>query len=181
MSAFTDFLDKYKKIKRLHLDTYENILYWRGQAERGNLPLEDLAEAAYVLRRASEMAEDLRKELKACGERLEQLTCLLWVQKHTNNPDKAKPIRTTLITASPHVGQMATLPRLKKDPKKFALLMNFLGAPPETHALLQPRWTAMTEYLNCAAAEGRPFPPGIDPNKMYPTYALRFRAKKDLE
>jgi hypothetical protein len=48
----------------------------------------------------------------------------------------------------------------------------------EDSEAVRPHWPGMVSYLTGLMRQGRPLPPGIDPEKTYPRYKLRLRALK---
>src|SRR5687767_2838420 len=81
----------------------------------------ELANIAFALRKATELAEDMRKEIKRMEERAIKIACVLWSKDPTNMT--GAPIRTDYVTASPRVTEMANLPR--RGEPGYAELMNW--------------------------------------------------------
>ena len=43
---------------------------------------------------------------------------------------------------------------------------------------MRMHWPSMVEHLSALAEEGKPFPPGVDPDKTYPIYSTTIRRKE---
>ncbi len=171
----------YRKARIFHEMAYGVVLQTRQRTVGGAVSLDELADSAFVAREIAVLANDLRKEFEAAQGLLEKIACLAWVTAHAGEPEQAEPIRAELVVATPSLKQMASLPRLKKDPKAYNRLMLHLGVPEACRELVRPHWPSMVEHLTNLAEQGRPLPPGIDPNKTYPVYKLTMRRRPDVE
>lgn len=140
----------------------------------------ELADVAYAMREASKLVDDTRKRLDGLGETAQKVACLVSVQL-----GDVSTIRTEHCSATPDVRQVASPPRRSTRPEEFARLMDHLGVPKHLweggdHAVVQPHWPGLMDYLARQAAEGKPLPPGIDPSRTFPEYKLVIRAKKGV-
>lgn len=137
------------------------------------------ADTAYALREIAEFADAIRKQSEFVKVLSERMACMLTIAIHQT----AEPIRTEFCTASPKVRTVVTVPSRRKSPEQFASLMTFLGVPRHLweggeHAVVETHWPGLIEYLGKLQAEGKPLPPGIDPNKTIAQYSLMIRGKK---
>lgn len=158
----------------LYTQTYEEIAQTRDRLP--NLKVEEIADAAMVLRRIADFADDLRKEANRVKEQAERVACAVWAKN-----EQSEPIRGEYVTATPDIKYSASLPKQSKDPKAYAELMNFMGVGHELvdTGLLTLYWPKFTEWLSVQIAEGKPLPPGVNPDKLYPIYKLKMRKTKE--
>ena len=164
----------YEHLKRLYTQTYEEIAQLRDRLP--NLKVEEVADAAMVLKRIADFADDLRKESIRVMQHAERLACAVWA-----NNLQTEPIRGEYVTATPDIKYSASLPKQSQDPKAYSELMDFMGVGHELvdTGLLTLHWPKFTEWLSVQIAEGKPLPPGVDPEKLYPVYKLKKRKTKE--
>lgn len=142
---------------------------------------EDQADAAYALREIADMVDEVRKMANSTGELAQRFACI--IAGATGNPE---PIRTEYCTATPDVKPIASVPRQSSDPEGYALLMEHLGIPRamwdrgDDKSVVKPNWPGMMSYLAEQMKQGKPLPPGIDPDKTYSEYRLLIRKKKGV-
>lgn len=140
--------------------------------------IQELADWAYALSECEKMLDRLRKDAKAAKEMAEKICCLLYTKL-----GEGGPIRTEHVTATPRVKFMASIPKQSTNPEAFARLMEHLGIPREMWEkdVVRPHWPGFTDFFTECLEAGKPLPPGIDPDKTYPLYALTLRKRKDIE
>lgn len=144
--------------------------------DRQKLPLEALSDLRYCCRLIMEQSDELRKESNVLGELLAKLSCAEWMVANVNNPDKPL-IRGEISVGSPDIKMSARVPHPSRDPEDFKQLALHLGFPDDmaVSGLFELRWPQMCDYVDKLQKDGRPLPPGIDPNKTYPNYVLLTR------
>ena len=177
-----EMLKMYEGVYKLFAESYETLSRARDLSKAAKFDLEELVNRMFILKKTSEMLDDLRKEADGVLHIMEQICCIGWVQKHTNNPAKSEPIRASFATGSPKVGMRAVIPRLDRDREKFISLMKHFGLSEEQAELnlLRPHWPSMCIYLTELAEEGKPLPPGISPNETAPIYSVNTVTRRDL-
>ena len=168
-------IKRYQAIHKLHNETYAVFLEAK-KLLAGGSTAEDLSDVAFVLKEIETVVTDLRKETTSLKETFEKACAIVW-----STGMDGGPIRGELATGTPRLGEMASLPNIKKDPEKFKALMDFLGCPEYVQRYMTPHWPTLTAMLTDRAIEGMKLPPGIDPNSTYPVYKLVTRRKKDVE
>lgn len=164
--------------KKAYIDIYTVLVEIGGDdAFKGMLDLNELVDWCYALKKCSERLDEMRKTLDKKVRLLESLVCVLWVK--ADNPD---PIRTEYTTATPRIKMMSEAPSKKRDEEAYNKVLQYFGATQEaidTDAL-RPHWPGLVECCTRLAEQGKPFPAGIDPEKMYPIYSVMTRQIKNL-
>jgi hypothetical protein len=158
-------------ISKFHSETFKHIK----AAEHivtNTADLQELADAVYVLRELEELIDDARKQIARLKDVAENRACVIWV-----SGQDAKPIRTPYCTATPKMTFHHPEIKRKNDPEAYDALMASMGVPKEIaeKELLRTHWPTFSGYLGDLAAEGKPFPAGIDPAKTKPIYRLTIR------
>lgn len=139
----------------------------------------ELADAAYALRKAGELLEDTRKEVKRVEELAIKIACVLWVRDPANL--NGKPIKTQYVTASPNVVDMPRLPSRRENPNQFFELLTALGVPQhlqgtdDESSIIVPHWPGLLKHVEQLAGEGKPLPAGLDSTATYPVYKMTLR------
>lgn len=139
----------------------------------------DMADIAYALREIADFADHIRKQCNVQQKLAEKMACVLTVCI----TQSAEPIRTEYCTATPDVRPIVSVPRRSTHPKEFEALMNYLGVPKRLweggdHAVVKPHFPGLVDLLAKEQQDGKPLPPGIDPNKVYQDYKLNIRKRK---
>lgn len=163
----------FTKSRKAHKEIYEELVRIKVFIKQCGR-MEEQADVAYAANEAFKLLDDLRKEAQVIRELAEKIGTALWVK--VSNGD---PIRTDYVTATPRVKMTATLPKKSKDPVAYATFMRFLKIPEDIAdaEVVRPHWPAVVELLSKLMEEGKPLPPGIDPDKMYPVYKMTLRGK----
>ena len=178
MKVLLKLLQEYGKMKATYLSGYEQLAYIRDEAKSGKYSMEDLVNLVHVSREISKLANDLRKEADGIVYILEQVVCVVYLTQA-----EGKPIRASLATGSPSMKLSVKLPHRERNPEEFEALMNYFGIELSslTDRAVRPHWPAICEIVSVLAEEGKPLPPGINPENTYPTYSLVIRSKRDLD
>ena len=164
----------YKSAKLLHNSIYDETCKVM-TASINETSLEKLAETAFVLKKASALADDLRKQLNKAQAILELAVCQKWI-KQTEPSD----IRTDYITATPRLKMTTTLPSDKTDPEGYEKLLRALQIPEHCWPLMRLHWPGICEDITELAAQGKPFPEGLNPAKNKANYALHYHQRKEI-
>jgi hypothetical protein len=174
MSTLDQLEQLFTDVRTLHANAYEQVCMARNAAP--SLPLEDMADCAYVLNEMSKLADDMRKEAKLLSEILQRFACIRWATQ----PDASgEVVRGKLCTASPNIREMRHLPSREKEPEKYKALLRHFGVPEEhiESGVLHVTYPVMVDYLTKRAEQGLPPPPGLEANKAYQLYSLIMRKK----
>lgn len=174
-----DDVQIFTAIRDLHGFLYPKIKQLREETQRCR-NLERLADRCMAAKQSLNYVNDLRKELNLLQELAERLACLIWVQL-----EMTESIKTEHTTAIPNVKMMAAVPKKRTQPEAYAAFMDFLGVPKALYEgdedAVRPHWPGMVEYLSGLLAEGKPLPPGIEPDKTYPVYSLTCRKRMEVD
>ena len=165
-------------MKQVYLSCYELLVNLRDDLRTGKYKVEDIVNFIYVMREISKLTNDLRKETDGISHMFENTACMLYtVAKKTD------PIRASLATGSPDVKLGVKIPNREREPEKFYALMNFFDVPSDAleKKVTKPHWPGICEQVSIMAEEGKPLPPGLDPDDTYPTYRVTIRGLQDID
>jgi len=163
----------YTKAQRLHKELYQQLLELKrdiGYATE-NQDMIELTDAAFALREATKLIEDIRKEFNKLQATAKIQACLAWTDKQV-----MEPIRTLYVTAEPDVKMYAPFPT-KRDKEGWFELMTWMGVPSwvADRELVRPHYNSMLDLCTELAKDGKPLPPGVDPAKQIPQYDLKMK------
>jgi hypothetical protein len=179
-----ELLDVYETLKNLHSTAYILVSNIRDslRGKQVSYNLKDATNFVYVMREIIRYCEDIRRELDAVRELLEQWGCAKYVVENLNDPGKSEPIRASLATGTPKIDIRAKLPKLKEDPDAYYALMEHLGVSKDDaeKGIVRPHWPKVQEYISLRATEGKPLPPGCQADSTYPVYSMQIKAVHDL-
>jgi hypothetical protein len=174
-----------QSLYRATRDLHELVIRLHTQLENRfkiEIDLEELVDGIYALRETSKFLEDSRKVADKFKHTLERQTCLVWAMRADDSN-----IRTEYCTGTPDVKPMASIPTKKRDPVAFVALMKYLGVPEhligddEDSPAVVPNWKGMSSLLAVLAKEGKPLPPGIDPESVYNDYSVTIYRRRDVD
>lgn len=173
-----ELIKEYVKMKQIYLSCYELLAILRDDLRAGKYKLEDMVNFIYVMREISRLANDLRKETDGISHMFENMACMLYTVAN-----KTDPIRASLATGSPDVKLAVKIPNREREPEKFYALMNFFDVASDAleKKVTKPHWPGICEQVSIMAEEGKPLPPGIDPDDTYPTYRVTIRGLQDID
>ena len=171
-------IKEHEKMKKIYLSCYENLSILRDELRASKFQIEDMVNFIYVMREISKLANDLRKEIDGVGHMFENTACAIYVSLNQTDP-----IRSSLATGTPDLKLGVKIPNQDREPEEFLTLMKFFKIPKKaiTDKVIKLHWPGLCEYVSVLAEEGKPLPPGIDPDDTYPTYKVRIRGIKDLD
>jgi hypothetical protein len=138
----------------------------------------ECADLSYALAEIIKLTDDVKKRCGKVRRISDQMACAL-----TLMAGSAETIRTEYCSATPKVTTILSVPKRKGDPG-YGALMDHLGVPrhlyddSSEHGVVGLHWMGVVTYLGEQQAAGKPLPPGIDPNKTYPQYAIHIRGKQ---
>lgn len=178
-------LTRWAQARELYTQTYEDILSLREKIVqvKDGPSNEDLTNLVYITKKTSELCDDLRKELNELDGLAGKIVCAKWMKANANDVSAAQPIRATVATGTPDLGQIAAIPKPKSDPEGYSKLLTFLGVPDDKHesGMIRVHWPSFQKHCNELASQGKPLPPGIDPSKTYPDYKLKVTKSRKIE
>jgi hypothetical protein len=167
-------------MKAAHEDAYKIVLKLKEIVPKTG-DVKELADIVHATDSVIKFCKDIEKEARIIHELAEKIGCAIWVRMGC-----ADPIRTPYTTGTPVVKMMVSLPNRNKDPERFATFMESLGiarelwdVPADCKPAVAPNWPGMLDYVSELAAQGRPFPPGVDPDRTYPVYAITVTRRKE--
>lgn len=171
-------ITEYDKMKKVYLSCYETLSIIRDELRAGKYQLTDMVNFIYVMRELSKFADDLRKEADGIMHMFENMTCAVYTTQNTLGP-----IRASLATGTPDLKLGVKIPNQRRDPEKFQKMMAYFGVSDSAVAdrLVKPYWPGICEHVSILAEEGKPLPPGIDPENTYPTYKVRIKMIANLD
>lgn len=159
-----------------HDDIYRHLQDLEINVRAGN-SLEEHADTVLALRESCNLFDDMRKMCNGLKELTEKICCAIAIKD-----GQIDPIRTDHCTATVCIKQMASLPRRSTNPKDYEALMSYLCVPKSlwdgTNDAIRPHWPGMVDHITQLAKEGKPLPPGISIDKVYPVYKLSPLTKK---
>jgi hypothetical protein len=149
-------------------------------ATKKGIDLKTMADTAYYCREVDKLLQDLKVHANRVRKLAQDIGCLVWAQI-----GKEEPIRTEYCTASPKVKMMASLPHHKRQPEQYRELMAYMGLDPKLWDCEEPAvklsFNGMIDVLTQAAEDGKPLPPGVEPDKTYPVYDFHMLSKKGID
>lgn len=150
-----------------------------------NMSREELADIAYAARESASLADENRKAWQMLTEKAQRTACILWLQDMTN---AGEPIRTEHCTATPDVRVAVRVPSRKKDPERYARLMQWLGVPEALYTAPEGESPAVDlHYMGIVRtatdmlAEGKTLPPELNMGNTGQLYFLKIRGRKGVD
>jgi hypothetical protein len=174
-----DLQDTFSKIRHFHATVWPELKKIHQKAAE-TPDMQELADIAYAMRETKDLLHAAYATARQAGETAQKVACALWVSDSNNT---GGPIRTEYCTATPKIKMMAAMPKKRLDPDGYAALMAHFGISEElqNNEAFRPHWPGMVDLFSDRLSAGKPLPPGIDPNKLYPVYSLTIRGKKDVD
>lgn len=169
----------HEKLERMHRTLYSRMQAIEGSTKNTPMKQHDRVDSIYLMRLLEELLDDTRKEIKRTKELLERITCITWAKDINSEPT----IRGRLCRGKPDVSKAAKIPSKSKNPEEFAALMSSLNIPQDMVELgvVKPHWPNLVQYLTAQSAEGKPFPPGIDPTTSFDVYKVTCTKNRNLD
>lgn len=171
-------IELYRKLGDLHVQVYGMMSELRKNV--GAVTNEHRVDLAYLSERIGRLCDDMRKECDTTHRLMEKVVCAVWVSNSLND-DGEDCICGEYATGRPDVKQSVKLPHPKRDAEKFKLLASRLGifGAALKNDLVRIHWPTMSTYVSKLISEGKPLPPGIDRDHMYPVYSLKLRETRN--
>lgn len=173
-----DLIKELDKMRDVYLSSYKLMSILRDKLRKNKYSLKDMVNFIYVMREISKFADDLRKEADGISHLFENMACAVWVTQ-----GDGEPIRSALATGTPDVKLAIKIPSRKTQPEEYAKLMKHFEIPEQaiTDKVVKLYWPGLCEHVSLLAEEGKPLPPGVDPNNTYPTYKVRIKPYANLD
>ena len=175
-----EVVEYYKVVQQMHAELYQRS---KKLVEAINTctDLGELTDYAYALRDASKLLEDSAKDARKAQKRASDITCILWVQHSAADASFPDKIKTEHCTGTPQVKFAGRVPR--PGTPEYDELLAFMGMPEGLikSGVMRTHWPSFVDYLTRLAEEGKPLPPGVDPETTYPVYELRLRKGKCVD
>lgn len=170
----------YKQVKKL-FELHTRTLIQMRRAIETNPDPKELVDWALALNHSSKFLDDMRKTCNGLEELAEKIACVIYVQAGNK-----EPIRTPYATGTPDVQTCVSLPNKNTHPDLWRSLMLHLGVPAElvndaNEPVVDMRFKSVVTFLSRQLAEGKPLPPGVDPNKTFPQFRIRLCPRKGVD
>lgn len=176
--AIDSLLTRLAQTRAMYKVLFQANVDVRGLVKDSKLDEHQMTDAALLLKRIAELADDIRKECDSTLGILENATCAIWMHKSMIDSSTAGDIKGFIAQGIPELKMRATLPH--RSSPEHSLLMQSLGLPAGRESMFHLHWPAYCEFLQKLAEEGKPAPPGQDPSKMNPRYVLKLRVRSGV-
>lgn len=172
-------IEYYKLVKHTHAELYKSCkeLF---ESVGSCTDLKELVDYAYAFRDASKLLEDCAKEARKAQKRAADIACVLWVQASATS-EQDDTVKTEYCSGTPQVKFAGRVPR--PGTSEYDELLRYLGMPDDlvNSGVMRTHWPSFVDYLTRRAEEGKPLPPGVNPETTYPVYELRLRKVKCVD
>lgn len=152
-------LSAYKSVKQLH-DTLYPALQQIRQIVPTHATTKNIADAALMLRKMSELLDDTRKECDKLAGLVSQVGCMMLVTKGTG-----EPLAGEYATAYGKVSTAAKLPSFSQEPEAYKRLCEILNVP--YHPLTRLHWPAIRDAISEHLSNGGTLYPELQPYVQY--------------
>lgn len=172
--------DLYKQIRAVH-QRFVQIDAWLEEEIKCATDKYDMTDVAFASREISELCKEIVKLANQKQRFAERMACLIAIAEANPNA-----YQTDYVTASPDIKTIVSIPKKSTHPEGFGKLMQYLGVPDELYSgegdkeVVRPHWPGLVDRIARDLAEGKPMPPGTDPNKTYAEYKLKMRERKGV-
>lgn len=176
MSAPRKFLEiTLTSLRSLHSDALRRLREAQAYVQSGSASCEEISDLCHLMRKTSELADDLRKEMDSARETSGEVAAITWTTLNATKKN-LEPIHGEISTGSIKLKMIPKLPSKKNDPEMYARLMKSLGLPADAPAgVFSLHWPNLVEHLTAVVAKGGKCPDGIDPSSLHPKYTLETR------
>ena len=171
-------LKRYQNLRAVYVDCFDFVVDVQRTVASTPLELERMTDLAYICKESAKVLDDLRKEYQRLHDVLEKLTCALWVRQSETDASPEHNIKGVLATGTPDMKLAVRLPKEGENPEAYKALLTYLGFDELTiqNGLASLHWPKMVDYATALAGEGKPLPPGINPEDQYPIYKLKLHS-----
>lgn len=172
----------YKRVDDLWTTQYDEYEELQNEMSGMITSAEEGADIVYALDQTIKKMEDLTKHYKRALTMANEITAAVYVQENINNvtSDGLQPIRTDYCTASLKTKTAVGIPSKKKQPEKYAALMEALGVPEKLRGALVPHYMGMMELYTDGLEKGVDHLNGWEPEKEYIVFTFTTRKKQGI-
>lgn len=168
------------EIYRKTFEVYKDCIAHLSNMQIARYNITELVDYMYILHKAAELAEDLRKELNRQRETMARMTCIRWVQETVNSGENPEPIRGKLAIGSPDVRSALSMPKV--DTAEHDAIMETLGIP---HAAIETglfriHWPRLVDYITDLQAQGKNIPKCFSTCNRFDDYRVVLRPKRGV-
>lgn len=167
-------LSIYKTSKDVHKAIYLSLKDAAKKLQAGQTPGE-IADAAYLLRKSSELLDDAHKEIDKYRKILDRVGCLMVVEQAGAN------LQGEYATARGDLSTSVSLPSFTDDPENYAELCAYFGVG--CSPMTRIHFPAVREHITELLSQGKNLPPVLAKYKQYQEAKLVATARRgdDLE
>jgi hypothetical protein len=152
-------LSAYRTIRDTHAALY-TLLQNIEQAVPTHGTPKVIADGVLICRKSAELCEDMASQLKRMQGVLSKTGGIMYVAK-----GDGEPLRGAYATGAIKVSKAVAVPSRSKEPEKYALLCDIMGAP--DHPLTRLNFPAIKERISQILAAGENLPPALEAYKQY--------------
>lgn len=151
-------LDLYKTAESVHKAVYLRLKTAREQLRTEATP-ENVADAAYMLRLASDYLDDAHKEIDKFRKMLDSLGCLMIAQQGGEN------LKGKYASARGDIKTGCEIPSFSKQPQLYAEMCDYFNVPCDP--IVRLHFPAVREHITELLGEGKQLPEVLQKGAMY--------------
>lgn len=167
------------EVDAFHAKMYDKILSLReNQPELKDIP--ELADIGFQFKWFAQVFKDIGTESDKLSSLAQKIACMKWLGlPETSRPDVIVDPDGN-YRAFTDLTMSANIPSRSKDPEAYDAFMEWIGVPEPLIGteLVRVHWPTFKKTFTKLVSEGKPLPPGIDPEKTHAHYQLRYRDTK---
>ena len=174
--SVTDASQILREARELHSKVFQVLVGIKRVFGRRETTLEELVDMCWLLRQASKLYDDLRKELNKQDEIISIVVANRWLMRPTHGP-----IRGELATGSPDVRDQPCIPRRSENPEAYDNMLRSLGVPEDVVATAAIRidFEGIGNFLAALQESGKPVPDFLKKaGESYTKATLRLTTKR---
>lgn len=140
----------------------------------GGTTIDDMVDDLYLLKQAEQFydqyARDLRRQIESQSGQLALVFMASYKTSHS----------TDWATATNKTEAKPSIP--EKGSPEYRELLTYLGVPEDRHEEdgIRPHWPTIKAQCELALSQGKPLPPGINPQQTTLKPSIAIRAKQEL-
>lgn len=151
-------LDVLKTAEQVHKAVYLRLKQAREAVQKSATP-ENIADAAYCLRVASDLFDDVHKEIDKFRKVIDGIGCLMVVEQCGGN------LQGKYATARGDTKGACEIPSFSKSPTEYAEMCEYFDVP--CSPMTRLHFPAVREHISEILSEGKPLPEVIQKHKLY--------------
>lgn len=165
-------LSVYKTANDVHKAVYLTLKEAKDKLQAESTP-ENVADNAYLLRKASELFDDAHKEIDKFRKFLDRIGCVMVVEQAGQN------LKGQFATARGDVSTAVQIPSFTENPKEYAELCEYFGV--DCTPLTRIHFPAVRDHISELLAQGKNLPPVLAKYKQYQEAKLVATARRGDE